>query len=74
MVTEIESLIDKMIGNVGKIRQSRKTNSASIAEQKQMIESEIRVLRTKVNNHLDKLQEDLVKELTETETTITEKT
>jgi DNA-binding beta-propeller fold protein YncE len=39
-----------------------------------MIESEIRELRTKVNNHLDKLQEDLMKELTEAETTITEKT
>jgi DNA-binding beta-propeller fold protein YncE len=39
-----------------------------------MIESEIRELRTKVNNHLDKLQEDLMKELTEAETTITVKT
>jgi glutamate-1-semialdehyde aminotransferase len=39
-----------------------------------LIESEIRELRTKVNNHLDKLQEGLMKELTEAETTITEKT
>ena len=63
-----------MIGNVGKIKQNRETNSVTVTEQKQMIESEIRELRTKVNNHLDKLQEDLMKELTEAETTITVKT
>jgi hypothetical protein len=38
--------------------------------QKQIIECEIRELRTKINNHLDKLQEDLMKELTEAETKI----
>ena len=74
MFKEIESLIDEMIGNVGKIRQNRETYSVAATEQKQMIESEIRELRTKVNNHLDKLQEDLMKELTEAETTITVKT
>jgi len=74
MFKEIESFIDEMIENVGKIRQSRETNSAAVTEQKQMIECEIRELRTNVNNHLDKLEEDLMKELTEAETTITEKT
>jgi hypothetical protein len=62
MFKEIESLIDEMIGNVGKIRQNRETNLVAATEQKQMIESEIRELRTKVNNHLDTLQEDLMKE------------
>ena len=74
MFKEIESLIDEMIENVGKIRQSRETNSAAVTEQKQIIVCEIRELRTKVNNHLDRLQEDMMKELTEAETTITEKT
>ena len=74
MFTEIASLIDDMIENVGKIRQSRETNSAAVTEQKHIIVCEIRELRTKVNNHLDKLQEDLMKELTEAETTLTEKT
>ena len=74
MFKEIESLIDEMIGNVGKIRKNKETNSAAVTEQKQIIESEIRKLRTKVSNHLDKLQEDLMKELTEAKTTITEKT
>lgn len=35
---------------------------------------EYAILRTKLNNHLEKLQEDLMKEFTEAETTITEKT
>ena len=74
MFTEIASLIDDMIENVGKIRQSRETNSAAVTEQKHIIVCEIRELRTKVNNHLDKLQADLMKELTEAETTLTEKT
>jgi hypothetical protein len=56
-----------------KIRQNRETNSVAVTEQKQIIESEIRELRTKVNNHLDKLQAGLMKELTEAETTITVK-
>jgi DNA-binding beta-propeller fold protein YncE len=74
MFTEIESLINEMIENVGKIRRNRENNSFAVTEQKQIIESEIRELRTKVNNHLDKLQEFFLKELTEAETTITEKT
>jgi hypothetical protein len=36
MFNEIESLIDEMIGNVGKIRQIRETNSVADTEQKQI--------------------------------------
>jgi uncharacterized protein Yka (UPF0111/DUF47 family) len=54
MFNEIESLIDEMIENVGKIRKNRENNSVAVTEQKQIIESEIRELRTKINNHLDK--------------------
>jgi hypothetical protein len=46
MFNEIESLIDEMIENVGKIKQNRETYSVAATEQKQMIESEIRELRT----------------------------
>ena len=74
MFKEIESLIDEMIENVGKIRQNRETNSVAVTKQKQIIESEIRELKTKINNHLDKLQEDLMKELTEAETKINSQT
>jgi len=74
MFTEIEHLIKEMIENIGKIRQNRETNSSAVKEQKRIIENEIQELRTKVNNHLDKLQEDLMKELTEAENHVTAET
>jgi hypothetical protein len=52
-----------MFENIDKIRQNRETNSSSVKEQKRIIQDEIQELRTKVNNHLDKLQENLMKEL-----------
>jgi hypothetical protein len=42
------------------IRQNRETNSSSVREQKRIIENEIQELRTKINNHLDRLQENLM--------------
>jgi hypothetical protein len=43
--------------------QNRKTNSSGVKEQKRLIENEIQELRTKINTHLDRLQENLMKEL-----------
>jgi gas vesicle protein len=63
MFTDIEHLIKEMIENIGKIRQNRETNSSTVKEQKRIIENEIHELRTKVNNHLDKLQKDLMNAL-----------
>jgi len=74
MFTEIEHLIKDMIENIGKIRQNRGTNSSSVKEQKRIIEIEIQELRTKINNHLDNLEENLLKELTEAEKQITDET
>ena len=71
---EIEQLIIEMTEIIGKIRQNRETNSSSSRELKIIIENEIREVRTKINNHLDKLLEDLMKELTELEKQITEET
>jgi hypothetical protein len=48
----------------------RKTNSSGVKEQKRLIENEIQELRTTINTHLDKLQENLMMELTEAETFI----
>ena len=59
---------------VDKIRKNREKNLVDINEQKRIAESEIRELRTKINNHLDKVQEDLMKELTNGEAKITGKT
>jgi glutamine synthetase type III len=63
----IDQLINEMIETIGKIRQNREDNSNAVREQKIIIENEIREVRTNINNHLDKLQEDLMKELTEKE-------
>jgi hypothetical protein len=48
--------------------------SGTVTEQKIIIEQEIRELRGKINNHLDKLQEDLLNELTEAESIVTRRT
>jgi len=71
---EVEQLCDELLKIVGKIKQNREKNLVDVCEQKQMVESEIWELRTKINDHLDKLQEDLMKELTKEETKIIEKT
>jgi uncharacterized protein Yka (UPF0111/DUF47 family) len=71
MFYEIEQSIDELIETVGKIRQNRETNASTVKEQKILVENEIRELRTKIEKHLDKLQESLMKELTETEKGIT---
>jgi hypothetical protein len=60
---EIEQLISEMIETIGKIRQNREINSSAVREQKIIVENEIREVRKTINNHLDKLQEDLIKEL-----------
>jgi hypothetical protein len=49
MFKEIESLIDEMIGNVGKIRQNRETNSSAVREQKIIIENEPCCLQYNLN-------------------------
>ena len=67
MFNETEHLVQEMLENIGNIRQNRETNSSSVKEQKRIIQNEIQELRMKVNNILDKLQEYLMKELTEAE-------
>jgi gas vesicle protein len=75
MFTEVELLIKEMIETITKIRQNRETNgSSAVKEQKRIIENEIQKLRTKINTHLDKLQEDLMKELTEADKHVTDGT
>ena len=71
---EIEELIIEMTESIGKIRQNRETNSSAVREQKIIAANEIRELRTQINNHLDNLQDDLMKELTEVEKQITDET
>ena len=74
MFTEIEHSIKEIIETISKTRQNRETNSSSVKEQKRIIENEIHELRTEINNHLDRLQEDLMKEMTEAVKQETEET
>jgi hypothetical protein len=74
MLNEVEHLIKELIENIGKIRQNRESNSSSVKEQKRIIENEIQERRTKINTHLEKLQEDLMKELTEAEKQVSTET
>jgi hypothetical protein len=71
---ETEQIIDEMIENIHKIRQNRENNSVTVTERKIIIENEIQELRGKINNHLDKLQEDLLNELTEAVSIVTSHT
>jgi Mg2+ and Co2+ transporter CorA len=71
---DIEELIREMTETIGSIRQNREINSSAVREQHIIVENEIRELRTTINNHLDKLQEDLMTELTEAAKQITEET
>jgi hypothetical protein len=64
MFTEIEHLIKEMIETINKMRRNREINSSSVKDQKRITENEIQELRRKINNHLDKLQENMLKELT----------
>jgi acetyl-CoA carboxylase alpha subunit len=67
-LNEVEQLIHELKKTVDKIRKDREKHLVDVSEQTRIVECEIRELRTKINNHLDKLQEDLMKELTEEET------
>ena len=61
---EIEELISEMTEIIGKIRQKRETNPGAVREQKIIVENEIQELKTNINNYLNKLQDDLMTELT----------
>jgi cellobiose-specific phosphotransferase system component IIA len=60
MFTDIEHMIKEMIEIISKIRQNRESNSSGVKEQKRLIKNEMQELRTTINTHLDKLQENLM--------------
>ena len=71
---EIEQSIDELTETIGKIRQNRETNTTAVKQQKILVENEIRELRKTIDKHLDRLQEGLMKELTEAEQQVTKDT
>ncbi|CAG2231473.1 unnamed protein product [Mytilus edulis] len=64
---EIEESLVEIAENLKKIRQHQQDNLLTFKEKRKEIEKELKKTRMKINNHLDKLQEDLMKQLNELE-------
>ncbi|CAC5388382.1 unnamed protein product [Mytilus coruscus] len=60
---EIEHLLAELIDNIRRIRESRQINLRRLSEKKNQIEQEIKQTRNTINNHLDILQDDIIKKL-----------
>ena len=60
---EMEESVNEIAENIMKIKKNRQENKTSLQQEKKAIEKEIMDTRTKINQHLDKLQEDLLKKL-----------
>ncbi|CAG2186059.1 unnamed protein product [Mytilus edulis] len=64
---EIEQSFVELSTNIQIIRNDRENNLKRLSENKTQIEKEIKQTRMTVNNHLDKIQNDILKRLNETE-------
>ncbi|XP_052075684.1 uncharacterized protein LOC127713096 [Mytilus californianus] len=60
---EMEHTLSELSENLQRFRKDRQSNITSLKENKTKIEKEIQQTRVLINNHLDKLQESLMKEL-----------
>ncbi|XP_052089890.1 RING finger protein 207-like [Mytilus californianus] len=60
---EIEQSLLELVENIKQISTNRDDNLSSLETKKKEIKVDIKQTRTKINHHLDKLQEDLMKEL-----------
>ncbi|CAG2246759.1 unnamed protein product [Mytilus edulis] len=66
-LSEIEETLVEVAENLQKVRQHLQDNRSNLKEKRMEIEKEIKNTRIKINNHLDKLQENLMKHLYEVE-------
>ncbi|CAG2249939.1 unnamed protein product [Mytilus edulis] len=64
---EIEQSLVELSDNIQIIRKDREHNLKRLSEKKMHIEEEIKQTRITINNHLDKIQDDIIKKLNETE-------
>ncbi|XP_063414507.1 transcription intermediary factor 1-beta-like [Mytilus trossulus] len=60
---EVEEMMNEAAENIKRIRINREDNLTSLQEEKKRIENDIAQTRIKINNHLDKLQADLIQTL-----------
>ncbi|XP_071123023.1 uncharacterized protein [Mytilus edulis] len=66
---DIEKTLNEIKEHIQMIRKDRKENLASLKEQKKHIGMEIQKAKTMINNHLDKLQQALLRDLNAAEET-----
>jgi hypothetical protein len=64
---DLQQQLSVISKNIQRIQENRQANAVLIRKQKERIEKDIRDLRETMNNHLDKLQEKLLTELTQVE-------
>ncbi|CAG2213121.1 unnamed protein product [Mytilus edulis] len=62
-LSEIEETLVEVTENLQKIRHHQQNNQSTLKEKRKEIEKEIKKTRMKINSHLDKLQDDLMKQL-----------
>ncbi|CAC5410388.1 unnamed protein product [Mytilus coruscus] len=60
---EIENTLSETAENIKRVRINREQNLASLAEKGKIVEMEIQQFRNKINDHLDKLQNEIMKEI-----------
>ncbi|XP_071123426.1 uncharacterized protein [Mytilus edulis] len=60
---ELEETLVEVAQNLQNIRQHQQVNLKTFIDSRKKIEKEIKTTKKKINKHLDKLQEDLMKEL-----------
>ncbi|XP_071148734.1 uncharacterized protein [Mytilus edulis] len=60
---DLETRLMDLLQNIDRIKKDRKANLASIAEQKERHITEIQQIRTQINEHLDKLEKEIIQDL-----------
>ncbi|XP_063400250.1 uncharacterized protein LOC134684870 [Mytilus trossulus] len=64
---ELEQSLVELSDNIQIIRNDREHNLKRLSEKKMKIEEEVKQTRITINDHLDKIQDDIIKKLNETE-------
>ncbi|XP_063448254.1 uncharacterized protein LOC134727794 [Mytilus trossulus] len=64
---EMEQMLTELSENLQRIRKDRQENIKILRENRTNIEKEVQQTRSLINNHLDRLQENLIKELYDVE-------
>ncbi|XP_063400251.1 uncharacterized protein LOC134684871 [Mytilus trossulus] len=64
---EIEQSLEELSDNIHIIRKDRENNLGRLSKEKMQIEQAIKQTRITINTHLNKIQDDIIKKLNETE-------